>query len=164
MNSYQDKLDLYYAQDRHCYKLRKLPIELHREIYSYIYDDVMVHSWMNDVDITDVIHTICDENCNGITVMGLCELYKKYSGDDSRMFLWKHTIPMKETKFGYWYDDEITDYYKMGNEFSKMLAIEYGKLIQTKNSTKMVAFYKVLSVLIYMYKNPCTTFWKSISV
>lgn len=147
--------------DRYSYLLRRLPVDIHRKIYSFIYDETMVHSWMNNVDITNIIHTICDKKYNGATVMDLCELYKKYDKNDSKMFLWKHSFPRKTDENGSWYDDRITDYYKMGNEFSKMLAIEYGKLTQSKNSIKMIYFYKVLSALIYMYKHPYKTLGSS---
>jgi hypothetical protein len=151
-------MENYYAQDRHSYKLRGLPIELHRKIYSYIHVDVMVYEWMYQCDINDIIHIICDCGNNGISVMLLAELYKLYNKDAAKLFLWRHTIPEKEKKMGYWYNDELTDYYKAGNDFAKMITIEYGKLLVTKNQEKMEKLYKILSVLIYMYKNPTKTF------
>ena len=151
-------LEKYYAQDRHSYSLRGLPIELHRKIYSYLHVDVMVHEWMYQCDINDIIHIICDCGNNGISVMLLAELYKLYDKNAAKLFLWRHTIPEKEKRMGYWYNDELTDYYKAGNDFTKMITIEYGKLLVTKDQGQMEKLYKVLSVLIYMYKNPDKTF------
>ena len=39
-----------------------------------------------------------------------------------------------------------------------MITVEYGKLLVTKDQGQMEKLYKVLSVLIYMYKNPDKTF------
>lgn len=149
-------MENYYAQDRHSFELRGLPIELHRKIYSYIHVDVMVHEWMYQCDLNDIIHTICEHN--GVSVMLLAELYKSYDKNAAKLFLWRHTIPEKEKRMGYWYNDELTDYYKMGNDFTKMITIEYGKLTQTNNQEQIEKLYKVLSVLIYMYKNTDKTF------
>ena len=91
-------MEKYYAQDRHSYSLRGLPIELHRKIYSYLHVDVMVHEWMYQCDINDIIHIICDCGNNGISVMLLAELYKLYNRDAAKLFLWRHTIPEKEKK------------------------------------------------------------------
>lgn len=151
-------MENYYAQDRHSFELRGLPIELHRKIYSYIHVDVMVHEWMYQCDLNDIIHTICDCDCNALSVVSLYNLYQIYDRNAAKLFIWRHTIPEKEKRMGYWYNDEITDYYKMGNDYIKMLTIEYGKLLQTKNQEKMEKLYKILSVLIYMYKNPTKTF------
>ena len=151
-------MEKYYAQDRHSFKLRGMPIELHREIYSYIYVDVMVHEWMYQCDINDIIHIICDDENNGVSVMLLAELYKLYDKNAAKLFLWRHTIPEKEKRMGYWYNDELTDYYKMGNDFTKMITIEYGKLLETKDQEKNEKLYKILSVLIYMYKNTSKRF------
>ena len=145
-----------YSLDRHSFGLRKLPIELHRKIYSYIYVDIMVHEWMYSCDLNDIIHTICDCDCNAVSVDSLYELYKTYDRTSAKFFVWRHTIPQKEKTFGYWYDDEHTDYYKMGNDFIKMISIEYGKLLESKNQEKLEKLYKVLSVIIYLYKNPST--------
>jgi len=147
-----------YILDRHSFELRKLPIELHRKIYSYIHVDVMVHEWMYQCDLNDIIHTICDCDYNALSVISLYELYQLYDRNAAKLFIWRHTIPEKEKRMGYWYNDEITDYYKMGNDYIKMLTIEYGKLLETKNQEKMEKLYKILSVLIYMYKNPNKTF------
>ena len=151
-------MENYYCQDRHSFELRKLPIELHRKIYSYIHVDVMVHEWMYQCDLNDIIHTICDCEYNGVSVMLLAELYKSYDKNAAKLFLWRHTIPEKEKRMGYWYNDELTDYFKAGNDFTKMISIEYGKLLETKNQEKLEKLYKILSVLIYMYKNPEKTF------
>jgi hypothetical protein len=151
-------MDNSYWQDRHSFELRKLPIELHRKIYSYIHVDVMVHEWMYSCDLNDIIHTICDCDYNALSVISLYELYQLYDRNAAKLFIWRHTIPEKEKRMGYWYNDEITDYYKMGNDYIKMLTIEYGKLLETKNQEKMEKLYKILSVLIYMYKNPTKTF------
>ena len=147
-----------YILDRHSFELRKLPIELHRKIYSYIHVDVMVHEWMYQCDLNDIIHTICDCDCNALSVMSLYNLYQTYDTNAAKLFICRHTIVEKERRMGYWYNDEITDYYKMGNDYIKMLTIEYGKLLETKNQEKMEKLYKILSVLIYMYKNPTKTF------
>ena len=147
-------MDNSYWQDRHSFGLRKLPIELHRKIYSYIYVDIMVHEWMYNCDLNDIIHTICDLNNNGVSVNSLYELYKKYDTISAKFFIWRHTIPEKERNWGYWYNDDLTDYYKMGNDFIKMITIEYGKLLETKNQKNLDNLYKVLSVIIYLYKNP----------
>ena len=149
-----------YILDRHSFNLRKLPIELHRKIYSYIHVDVMIHEWMHQCDFNDIIHTICDYDCNALSVISLYELYKIYDTNVAKLFIWRHTIVEKERRMGYWYNDEMTDYYKMGNDYIKMLTIEYGKLLETKNQEKMEKLYKILSVLIYMYKNPTKTFSK----
>jgi len=148
----------HYSLDRHSFELRKLPIELHRKIYSYIHVDVMVHEWMYQCDLNDIIHTICDCDCNALSVVSLYNLYQIFDRNAAKLFIWRHTIPEKEKRMGYWYNDELTDYYKMGNDYIKMLTIEYGKLLQTKNQEKMEKLYKILSVLIYMYKNPTKTF------
>ena len=147
-----------YSLDRHSFELRKLPIELHRKIYSYIHVDVMVHEWMYQCDLNDMIHTICDCDYNALSVVSLYRIFQIYDRNAAKLFIWRHTIVEKEKRMGYWYNDEITDYYKMGNDYIKMLTIEYGKLLETKNQEKMEKLYKILSVLIYMYKNPTKTF------
>lgn len=153
-----------YMYDRYSYELRKLPPELHRKIYSYIYVDVMVHEWMFYIDLNNILHTITDPKQNGVNVMNLAELYNNYNKNDAKLFIWRHAIPIKERSMGYWYDDEHTDYYKMGNDFCKMISIEYGKLIQKKDQKNMEKLYQLLSVLMYMYKNTTKVFHRKNTV
>lgn len=150
-------MELEYMSDRYCYALRKLPKDLHYEIYKFISVDIMVHEWMYTCDLNDIVNQITDKNNNNIRVMHLANLLAKYDKIKAKLFIWRHTIPLKQCKNNNWYDDKYTDYKKMINDFCKILAVEYGRLLSIQNQTDLVNLYKVLSVLIYCYKNPRKT-------
>ena len=62
-------------------------------------------------------------------------------------------MPVKEKRFGYWYDDSMTDYYKFAKDLGKNMTIEYGKILQSNDQEKIQKLYTVCSIFIYMYNN-----------
>ena len=132
---------------------QKLPVDIQRIIYSFIYEEVILHTWMEKYDMVETIEGICDENYNAAGTEVISNVYSLYDKDQAKYLLWRHTIPVKEKRMGYWYDDSMTDYYKFSKDLGKMILIEYGKILESNDQEKMQKLYTVCSIFIYMYNN-----------
>ena len=135
------------------YQVQRLPVDIHRKIYSYIRDEVMLHTWMDIYDMDEIIDGICDEDYNGAGTEVISNVYSLYDKDEAKYLLWRHTIPVKEKRMGYWYDDSNTDYHKFAKDLGKKMTIEYGKILQSNDQEKITKLYTVCSIFIYMYNN-----------
>ena len=135
------------------FNVQKLPVEIHRKIYSYIRDEVMLHTWMDIYDMDEIIDGICDENYNAANTQVISNVYRLYDKDEAKYLLWRHTMPVKEKRMGYWYDDSSTDYHKFAKDLGKMMTIEYGKILESNDQEKITKLYTVCSIFIYMYNN-----------
>ena len=133
--------------------VQKLPVDIHRKIYSYIRGEVMLHTWMEQYNMDEIIDGICDENWNGAGTEVISNVYSLYDKDEAKYLLWRHTMPVKEKRMGYWYDDSMTDYYKFAKDLGKKMTIEYGKILQSNDQEKIQKLYTVCSIFIYMYNN-----------
>ena len=133
--------------------IQKLPVDIHRKIYSYIREEVMLHRWMEQYNMDEIIDGICDENRNGAGTEVISNVYSLYDKDEAKYLLWRHTMPVKEKRMGYWYDDSMTDYYKFAKDLGKKMTIEYGKILQSNDQEKIQKLYTVCSIFIYMYNN-----------
>ena len=135
------------------FNVQKLPVEIHRKIYSYIRDEVMLHTWMDIYDMDEIIDGICDENYNAANTRTISNVYRLYDKDEAKYLLWRHTMPVKEKRMGYWYDDSSTDYHKFAKDLGKKMTIEYGKILESNDQEKITKLYTVCSIFIYMYNN-----------
>lgn len=147
--------DLYTLRNGSCNLLTtcKLPVDIQRKIYSYIRNEVMLHTWMEKYNMDEIIEGICDENYNAAGTEIISNVYSLYDNDQAKYLLWRHTMPVKEKRFGYWYDDSMTDYYKFAKDLGKNMTIEYGKILQSNDQEKIQKLYTVCSIFIYMYNN-----------
>jgi len=146
---------IFYMNNGKCeiYNVQKLPVDIHRKIYSYIRDEVMIHTWMDKYNMDEIIDGICDEDYNRANTMVISNVYSLYDKNETKYLLWRHTMPVREKKSGYWYDDSDTDYYKFAKDLGKMMLIEYGKMIESNDVEKIHKMYIVCSIFIYMYHN-----------
>jgi hypothetical protein len=80
-------------------------------------------------------------------------VYSLYDKDEAKYLLWRHTMPVKEKRMGYWYDDSNTDYHKFAKDLGKKMTIEYGKILESNDQEKITKLYTVCSIFIYMYNN-----------
>jgi len=135
------------------YQVQRLPVDIHRKIYSYLRDEVMLHTWMEQYNMDDMIEAICDENYNAARTEVISNTYALYDRNEAKYLLWRHTLPVKEKRTGYWYDDSDTDYRKFAKDLGKMILIEYGKILQSNDPDKITKLYTVCSIFIYMYNN-----------
>ena len=99
--------DIFYSNKGKYYMFpaQKLPIDIQRNIYSYIRDEVLLHTWMEKYDMAETIEGICDENYNSAGTEVISSTYSIYDKNSAKYLLWRHTIPVKEKRMGYWYDD-----------------------------------------------------------
>lgn len=124
--------------------LKDLPIELHRMIYSFIVPEVMLSIWLEKYNLTSIITNICDYF--GFAATMLHEIYSIYNCTDAKLLLWRHTIPVREKRSGYWYDESNTDFVKFSDELEKIIKKAYKKTPDSHN------LYKVISLIIFIYK------------
>jgi len=144
----------YKKEGKYCiFNVQKLPVELHRKIYSFINNEVMLHTWMDIYDMDEIIDGICDEDYNGANTRVISNVYSLYDKDEAKYLLWRHTMPVKEKRMGYWYDDSNTDYFKFAKDLGKKMTIEYGKILESNDQEKITKLYTVCSIFIYMYNN-----------
>jgi len=144
----------YKKEGKYCiFNVQKLPIEIHRKIYSFINNEVMLHTWMDIYDMDEIIDGICDEDYNGANTRTISNVYRLYDKDEAKYLLWRHTMPVKEKRMGYWYDDSDTDYHKFAKDLGKKMTIEYGKILESNDQEKITKLYIVCSIFIYMYNN-----------
>tara|TARA_B100001287_G_scaffold270997_1_gene270608 strand:+ start:19335 stop:19880 length:546 start_codon:yes stop_codon:yes gene_type:complete len=125
---------------------KHLPIELHRMIYSFTVPEVMLSTWLSYYDLTYIIMSICENN-KGFAATMLHEIYSIYNWTDAQLLLWRHTIPVREKRNGYWYDESNTNYFKFSDQLEKMIKKAYIKTPDSQN------LYKVISLIIFTYKN-----------
>jgi len=132
-----------------------LPVDIHRKIYSYIQEEVMLHTWIDRYNMDELIERICDKNYNGAGTEVIRNIYSLCDNFEATRLLWQHTIPkeIKNKSDRYCYDDRNTNYHKFAKDFGKAILIEYGKILQKNDQTKITNIYTVCSILIYMYNN-----------
>jgi len=139
----------YKKEGKYCiFNVQKLPIEIHRKIYSFINNE-----GMDIYDMDEIIDGICDEDYNGANTRVISNVYSLYDKDEAKYLLWRHTMPVKEKRMGYWYDDSSTDYHKFARDLGKKMTIEYGKILESNDQEKITKLYIVCSIFIYMYNN-----------
>lgn len=144
----------YKKEGKYCIlNVQRLPVDIHRKIYSYLRDEVMLHTWMDIYDMDEIIDGICDEDYNSAGTQVISNVYSLYNKTEAKYLLWRHTIPVKEKRMGYWYDDSNTDYHKFAKDLGKKMTIEYGKILESNDLEKITKLYTVCSIFIYMYNN-----------
>ena len=105
MNCDQDRSFIgclcYKKENTYCiFNVQKLPVEIHRKIYTYLRDEVMLHTWMEQYNMDEMIYGICDEDYNGANTQVISNVYRLYDKDDAKYLLWRHTMPVKKEEWG----------------------------------------------------------------
>ena len=105
----------------------------------------MIQLWVKLYDFKNIALQIC-EKYDGCSAGILYEIYSIYNKYDAKLLIWKHSHPLKDRKFGYWYDEDNTDYHKFSSDLNNKLMKSYK---QTPTSHNL---YKVFALIIYIYK------------